>query len=87
MTTHKKMTVKHPQKLSSSIDAQVSRVLRKLIEQEPRLKVTLSRAIDYSNGPTDIADQTVQIYRQKLRDKEAYLWFANSWLSEAENYS
>jgi len=60
---------KQRQKAERSIDAQVNRVLEKLVEREPRLKSTLSRAIDDGNGPTDIADQTVQIYRQKLREK------------------
>lgn len=69
MTTRKRLAGNRRQKMESSIDAQVNRVLAKLIEQEPRLKATLSRAIDDGNGPTDIADQIIQIYRQKLRDE------------------
>lgn len=69
MTTRKKVGRKQRHKVESYIDVQVNKVLGKLIEQEPRLKATLSRAIDRDNGPTDIADQTVQIYRQKLREK------------------
>ena len=69
MTTGKKVAGNRRQKAESSLDAQVNRVLGKLIEQDPRLKTTLSRAIDYGNGPTDIADHTVQFYRKMLRGK------------------
>lgn len=69
MATNKRLAGNRRQKAESSIDAQVKRVLGKLIEQEPRLKATLSRAIDDGNGPTDIADQIIQIYRQKSREE------------------
>jgi len=69
MATGKRVEGNRRQKVESSIDAQVNRVLGKLIEQEPRLKATLSRAIDDGNGPTDIADQIIQIYRQKLQEE------------------
>jgi len=69
MAPRKKLARNQRQTTESSIHAQVNRVLGKLIEQEPRLKASLSRAIDDDNGATDIADQIIQIYRQKLREK------------------
>ena len=69
MATGKKAATKRQQAARSEIDVQVDKVLGKLVEQEPRLKAILSQAIDNGNGPTDIADHTVQIYRQKLREE------------------
>lgn len=69
MAIRKKATTTKRQTTESKIDEQVNKVLGKLFEQEPRLRGTLSRTIAHDNGPTDIADQTVQTYRQKLREK------------------
>lgn len=69
MPMGKKATTKRQQRNLSDIDLQVDRVLGKLVEQEPRLKAILSHGIEDGNGSTDIADDTVQIYRQKLRVK------------------
>jgi hypothetical protein len=66
MAIRKKATTKKTH-LDCTIDAHVNEVLTKLIEREPRLKAVLSHSISRANEPTDIADHTVQIYRQRLR--------------------